>query len=32
MQKKEVLLTEEGLVKVKEELEYLKTQKRQQVA
>ncbi|GAA5344264.1 transcription elongation factor GreA [Planifilum fimeticola] len=32
IQKKEVLLTEEGLVKVKEELEYLKTQKRHQVA
>lgn len=32
LQKKEVLLTEEGLAKVKEELEYLKTQKRQQVA
>jgi transcription elongation factor GreA len=32
IQKKEVLLTEEGLAKVKEELEYLKTQKRHQVA
>lgn len=32
IQKKEVLLTEEGLIKVKEELEYLKTQKRHQVA
>lgn len=32
IQKKEVLLTEEGLAKMKEELEYLKTQKRHQVA
>jgi transcription elongation factor GreA len=30
--KKEVLLTEEGLEKVKQELEYLKTQKRHEVA
>ena len=32
IQKKEVLLTEEGLEKVMEELEYLKTHKRHQVA
>jgi transcription elongation factor GreA len=31
-QKKEVLLTEEGLAKVKEELEYLRTKKRHEVA
>ena len=31
-QNKEVYLTEEGLEKVKEELEYLRTEKRQQVA
>lgn len=31
-EKKEVLLTEEGLVKIKEELDQLKTVKRQQVA
>ena len=32
IQKKEVLLTEEGLEKIKEELEHLKTKKRHEVA
>ena len=32
VEKKEVLLTEEGLAKIKSELEELKTEKRQQVA
>ena len=32
MASKEVLLTDEGLKKLEEELEYLKTQKRQEVA